>query len=157
MKKIMMVCLFSLLFLSGFNQSNRVDSLKALYYQQKDVANNNQEKIIIKDNNPGEVTIIEEESITKLNNYYLKNPIKPEGYRVQLYSGSREEIQEIKNKFSGSYSGINTYSTYLAPNFRIRVGDFRTKMEAEKFKAQIQNEFSGCYVIKDKIELPRLE
>ena len=138
-------------------QTNRVDSLRALYYKQNPEANNNSLGRTRVANEAGQVNIIEEESITKLNNYYLKNPPRPEGYRIQLSSGSREEVQEIKTRFINLHGGTNTYTTYLAPNFRLRVGDFRTKMEAEKFKAQLQYDFSGCYVIKDKIELPRLE
>ena len=48
------------------------------------------------------------------------------------------------------------YLSYLAPNFRIRVGDLRDRMDAERLRQELRSEFPGCYVVQDQIEPPAL-
>ena len=51
----------------------------------------------------------------------------------------------------------DTYTTYKAPNFFLRAGDFRTRLEAEKIKAELKNLFPTSFIVKEKVNLPRLE
>jgi hypothetical protein len=36
----------------------------------------------------------------------------------------------------------------INPNWKVRAGKFRTKLEAEKLKSIISEEFPGCYISK---------
>lgn len=80
---------------------------------------------------------------------------QPHGYRVQLTSesgqGSQARANEIKARFVNNYKDVDAYLIWEAPNFKIRVGDFRTKLEAALFWKQIQAEFPNSYVVEDKI------
>lgn len=80
-----------------------------------------------------------------------------DGYRVQIYFGDRNTAQEKRGAFVRNNPDVGAYLSYLAPNFRLRVGDFRSRLESEKFKKEIARNFPGCYIVKDKIELPPLE
>lgn len=105
----------------------------------------------------GDVVIHEDERITKLMEQYAahKHPLK--GYRVQIFLGSeREKAREMRRTFLLRHPDIGGYESYLAPNFRIRVGDLRTRLEAEKLRHELKTEFPGCYIVPDEIELPRL-
>lgn len=104
----------------------------------------------------GKVDIIADSRIKELNNRKKESPTKSDGYRVQIYFGNRTTAQEKRGKFIREYSDKSAYISYLAPNFRLRVGDFRTRLESEKFKQEISKSFPGCYIVKDKIELPPL-
>ena len=54
------------------------------------------------------------------------------GYRVQIYNGSdREKAIKIKTDFMRLFPGMHTYLTYAAPCFRVKVGDYRNRAEAE--------------------------
>lgn len=79
----------------------------------------------------------------------------PTGFRVQLTSesgqGSQARANEVKARFMGNFKDVNSYLVWEAPNFKIRVGDFRTKFEAAMFWKQIQAEFPNSYVVEDKI------
>ena len=79
----------------------------------------------------------------------------PTGFRVQLTSesgqGSQARANDVKARFMSNYKDINSYLVWEAPNFKIRVGDFRTKFEAAMFWKQIQAEFPNSYVVDDKI------
>ncbi len=81
-----------------------------------------------------------------------------DGYRIQLFFDSdKSTLNAAKSKFISYYKTIDTYVTYNAPNFFLKVGDFRTRLEAEKIKSEIEAEFPTSFVVKEKINLPRLE
>ncbi len=111
-------------------------------------------------NNPqqdhGKVLIHCDPHIEEMDSLSRLHPSPLEGYRVQIFFGSRNEAQRIRGEFLKKHPNTGAYISYLAPNFRLRVGDFRSKMDSEKFKKEIQNDFSGSYIVKDQISLPPL-
>lgn len=79
------------------------------------------------------------------------------GYRVQIFSGNKKQpAREVQSKFTRLYSKTKAHSDYHAPNFRVRVGDFRTKLEAVQFQKEIQKHFPDCYIVKDVIDPEQL-
>jgi hypothetical protein len=44
--------------------------------------------------------------------------------------------------------------TYQQPNFKIRVGDFKTRLEALKFLKEVQGLYSTAFIVKDDVKLP---
>lgn len=77
------------------------------------------------------------------------------GYRVQVYfSTNKSELNDVRLKFIKSYPRIETYITYDAPNYFLRVGDFADRNDAEKFKKEIFREFPDNFIIKCGINLP---
>lgn len=106
---------------------------------------------------PGDVSIQQDERITKLMEQYVMHKHALKGYRVQIFLGSeREKAREMRRTFLLRHPDVGGYESYLAPNFRIRVGDLRTRLEAEKLRQELKTEFPGCYIVPDEIELPRL-
>lgn len=81
-----------------------------------------------------------------------------DGYRIQLFFDSdRSLINDAKARFVTKFPKVDTYVTYNAPNFFLKVGDFRTRLEAERIKSQVEAEFPTSFVVKELINLPRLE
>ena len=76
------------------------------------------------------------------------------GYRVQIFSGrstDRERAFEVKNEFNELFPEERAYVVYKAPDFRVRVGNFRSKIESiELYKACLEY-FPNCYPVKTKI------
>lgn len=90
----------------------------------------------------------------------VKNPeaLSSNGYRVQIFDGSgRNDAFNAQAKLQAKYPGIRTYIIYNEPDFKVRAGDFRTKLEAEKFKQEIQPLFTGLFIIAEKINIPKAE
>lgn len=80
------------------------------------------------------------------------------GYRIQLFfDTSKSAVDEARSKFMSLYPKVDTYVLYNAPHFFLKVGDFRTQMEAEKIKFKIENQFPTSNIIKEKINLPRID
>jgi hypothetical protein len=83
---------------------------------------------------------------------------KINGFRVQLYFDSdRGTINDARSRFIAQFPRVDTYVEYNAPNYYLKVGDFRTRLEAERIKASMTAEFPTSFVIEEDINLPRLQ
>ena len=49
------------------------------------------------------------------------------------------------------------YLIFQEPYYKVRIGDYRTKMEAEAFLKKISGSYSNAFVVKDEINFPKLE
>jgi len=79
------------------------------------------------------------------------------GYRVQVFFGpERNEALEVKSEFNKMYEDLPAYLTYQQPNFKIRVGNFKTRLEALKYLKDIQLLYTGAFLVKDNVKLPGL-
>ena len=80
------------------------------------------------------------------------------GFRVQLvFDSNKKIVDDARSRFVSSYPKIDTYITYNAPNFVLKIGDFRTKQEADKVKDGLMRDFPTCFVVKEMINLPRID
>jgi hypothetical protein len=80
-----------------------------------------------------------------------------QGYRVQIFFGSeRKAAQDAKTKFLQMMPEEEVYLIYQQPYFKVRVGDYRTKLEAEAIYRQLLPDFEKVFIIPDKINLPKL-
>lgn len=79
------------------------------------------------------------------------------GFRIQLYSGDRKAANELKGKFLDENESLEAYIVYEQPYFKTRVGDFRTKIEAEKALQSLHKQYPGCFVLSDFIIPQKLE
>lgn len=95
------------------------------------------------------------ELVEKQKRINEKNRTMP-GYRVQLYFGTHSKATEMKSDFLKKHPDVNIYILYHEPNFKVRVGDFRTRLEAKKFLRQIAADFSAAYIVKDEVALPEI-
>ncbi len=115
--------------------------LSTLFYAQT----NGKGIVIIKDKKIDE--LIQNKSNTKKGN--------SSGYRIQIqFSTDKNDLNEARLKFIKSYPKIETYISYDAPNYFLRVGDFEEKNDAEKFKKDIFREFPDNFIVKCNINLP---
>lgn len=80
------------------------------------------------------------------------------GYRIQIFSGSnRKEAYNVQAKFQNKFPDTRTYLSYSDPNFKVKVGDFRSRLEAEKMVEELKPAFGGLFIISEKINLPKLD
>ncbi|MDB5136779.1 MAG: hypothetical protein JWP37_3382 [Mucilaginibacter sp.] len=78
------------------------------------------------------------------------------GYRVQIFTGpNRKDAYSAQAKFMEEFPDIRTYVIYSEPNFKVRAGDFRTRMEAEKMEDELKKWFTGMFIISEKINPPK--
>ena len=89
-----------------------------------------------------------------------KNNQTTEGYRVQIYFGSgssaRLKAMKVKTDFLSSYPEIKAYIIYQSPDFKVRVGDFRTRSEALRLQKKIARDYPNAFIVPDDIQFPDL-
>jgi hypothetical protein len=85
-----------------------------------------------------------------------KCPQLIKGYRVQISSANgadaRTKTSADRMKFLALFPDVNTHELWEAPSYKVRVGDCRTKFEAEQLKKQVQANFPFCFVVPDYID-----
>ena len=108
----------------------------------------------------GKMEIVQDSKIKELLNKHIEINSKAviKGYRIKIHFGAeKNKAKEIKAKFISRFPHVPAYEKYDQPNFNVRVGDFRTKLEAYKFLKEIQTEFPSAFIVQDEIEFPDLE
>ena len=91
-----------------------------------------------------------------------ENTAKTNGFRIQVFmsnarTGKQESIDK-GNLVRGVFPEIAVYEDYIAPNWKLSVGDFLSKEEADIFRQKLQKSIPGLgkemYVVTDKINIP---
>ena len=81
------------------------------------------------------------------------------GYRVQIFMEIGNEAvahaEVVKRQFMHSFPELPIYLSYEQPYYRLRVGDFRNRVEAEKYVRLIKPQFSLAFVTADVINPPK--
>jgi len=84
--------------------------------------------------------------------------VSQRGYRVQVFYGSdRRELFRQQARFKSLYPTYNAYVTYKEPNYYLRVGDFRTRLEAQHLMNELRPVFPTLFIFNEKINAPNLE
>lgn len=82
---------------------------------------------------------------------------KPGGFRVQICTESgnnaRSLANQTKSQYYQKYDGKKAYLIWESPNFKVRVGDFKNRLEATLYWKQIVEDFPASYVVMDEIKL----
>lgn len=86
------------------------------------------------------------------------------GYRIQIFSGSGQNARDksfaIQTEFVEQFPDFDKgliYNIYQAPFFKLRLGDYRSKNEAVEFYHQLKEFFPNSYIVKSKINFPKLD
>ncbi|MFD2914981.1 SPOR domain-containing protein [Psychroserpens luteus] len=99
----------------------------------------------------GVVTIDQDSDITKLLEY--KKDVKTvDLYKIQLDFGSRSEAETLKRKFSNTFAQWPAEMVYETPNYKVWVGNFSTRLEADIALLEIKKKFSKAMVFEPKKE-----
>lgn len=81
-----------------------------------------------------------------------------QGYRIQLiFDSEKKVVDDARNKVVAGNQKLDTYVMYNAPHFILKVGDFRTRQEADLMRQQFMVDFPTSFVIRELINLPRID
>ena len=79
-----------------------------------------------------------------------------DGYRIRIYfsnaQNAREQSEAEMRRFSESYSH-NAYRSFIRPNFKVTVGDFRTRSEALRLLNSLRADFPAAFIVREKINI----
>jgi len=97
--------------------------------------------------------------LDKLVDWHIQNNKRRdgiEGYRVEIFFSTNDKQKALDKEveFLSKYPDYEVHVLFMSPNFRVRVGDFRTKSEAWKLLKEIEKDYSAAFVVKDNINFP---
>jgi hypothetical protein len=112
----------------------------------------------------GKLNISQDERLNELIRRHISiNEQKEgiEGYRIRIFSesgqGARPRATDARARFFNSYPDVDPYLDYDPPNWKVYVGDFRTRSEALKMRKKIERDYPNSFIINSRINLPPLD
>ena len=166
MRKVLLILAGALLAAAGLRAQTTecVDSLEyvdSLVYRQLPRVNEELEGMTIYQA-LGDVCVEENYKVRQAVSRQVEANKGPEGevdgYRIRIYfdnkQKSREESQEVMARFKALHPGYNVYLKFNNPNFKVTVGDFRTKVDAQIALKEIIKAFPSAFIVKEKMRFP---
>lgn len=86
---------------------------------------------------------------------YLENSRMIPGFRISVINtNDRIKAMDIKSRLMKEFPEHKTYFIYQSPVFKVQIGNFKTRLEAEAVSKQIQKYYPiGVIVIPSPIEV----
>jgi len=144
--RFLTVCLLSVLFSPVFSQNTKRPSV---------ISN-----ITKSTNGDGKIDIIQDRRIDELMVKYIDSNVKKRsitGYRICIFSESKQEVakknaSDTRAKFITNFPDYEAQIKYESPDWRVFVGNFRTRTDAFRLKKQIESMYPNAYIIETQIE-----
>ena len=110
------------------------------------------------------VVIIQDDRVDMLVEKHIKinQTLKTiEGFRIQVFSesgiNSKTSAYAMKDELISRYPDMGVYLTFKSPNYKVRVGDFRTRLDAQRFMNELAADYPNSFIIADQINLPKTD
>ncbi|WP_299669542.1 SPOR domain-containing protein [uncultured Polaribacter sp.] len=69
------------------------------------------------------------------------------GYVIQIYNGAERNAKSKRSRFRILYPRVASKLIYNSPEWKVQVGNYKTKLEADRANLLFRNEFSGTIVV----------
>lgn len=95
-----------------------------------------------------------------LENYTRTNAEKPlSGYRIRVFYDNgpqaRAKSESIELILKKQFPGTGVYRSFESPNYKVSIGDFRSKDEAQRIFNALKGAYPTAFIIKESINYPR--
>lgn len=77
---------------------------------------------------------------------------KIQNLRIQIYSGDRENAEQIIEEFIEIYNDTTADVIYETPNYKVWVGNFYTQLEADKRLIEIRKKFRSAFIFRPELQ-----
>jgi hypothetical protein len=71
-----------------------------------------------------------------------------ENYKIQIFNGTNDGAKKILNDFKQNFNEIEAIIIFNTPNYKVWVGNFKTRIEAEKNIIEIRKKYKNILLIK---------
>ncbi len=80
------------------------------------------------------------------------------GFRLLIFNGADRNLAlKIKTEFARRFPSYHSYMSYNTPNFKIKVGDFTDKKEANKFMKLIIPFLPSASIVPDIVTVKNIQ
>ena len=99
----------------------------------------------------GNTTIKQDSKFEQLLNEKRKTNISNtinDGYKIQIFSGDSEKAKNTLNEFRQEFKDIDGTIIFFTPNYKVWVGNFKTRIEAERNLIEIRKSYTNVHLIR---------
>ena len=144
---------------SGFAQKRFEDNLSTMRLRYQYQKPNSLPAIVLENKNSPPAKL---RDITAALHKMIDNIADPkfsqvQGYRLMVFSDrDREKAENAKRKALQVFGKEKVVIVFERPNYRIKVGEYLSKADADEAKKQALRYFSEVVVVPDSIKIVRL-
>ena len=78
------------------------------------------------------------------------------GFRIQIYVGNdRKAADDAKIFTYQTYPEIFPYLSFQQPIYKVKIGDFLNRMDAEKYFSDIKDLYPSAMILPDRVEIKK--
>lgn len=96
----------------------------------------------------GTVNIQQDEKIAQLLGIYKLGNESANVYRIQVGFGSYQQAQNLKLQVEGDFPDWYSKIDFESPSYRVRLGRFKTKLEAERKLMEVRKKYPQAMLLK---------
>lgn len=71
-----------------------------------------------------------------------------DSYKIQIYTGGSEIAKKTLTEFRQLFNDLDATIVFNTPNYKVWVGNFRTRIEAERTLADLKDRYKNVLLIK---------
>lgn len=92
--------------------------------------------------------------------YLVNNAQKPiNGYRIRVFydngPSARAKSEQIEKLLQEQFPEVCVYRSFESPNYKVSIGDFRSKDEALRIYNALKGTYPTAFIIRESINYPR--
>ncbi|MEO7979103.1 SPOR domain-containing protein [Flavobacterium sp.] len=69
-------------------------------------------------------------------------------YKIQIFSGKSDEAKKTLTSFKREFNNIDGTIIFQTPNYKVLVGNFKTRIEAERNLEEIKKSYKSVFLLK---------
>ena len=69
-------------------------------------------------------------------------------YKIQIFNGVSETAKKTLSEFRQEYKNLDGTIIFNTPNYKVWIGNFRTRIEAERYLVDIKKNYKSVFLIK---------
>ena len=73
-------------------------------------------------------------------------------YKIQLYNGDESQASKVKEDFQKEFPMYKAFLIYKQPDWKTQVGNFKTRLEADRILQIVKKEYGAAIVLEDKVK-----
>lgn len=97
-----------------------------------------------------QVTIQQDPKINELVKLYTKANANSGFYQIQVGFGNYEKAQDLLNQVEVDFPDLRSKIEFESPTYRVRLGRFKTKLEAERKYLEVRKKYPEAMLLKPK-------
>ncbi|MDO4727582.1 MAG: SPOR domain-containing protein [Bacteroidota bacterium] len=69
-------------------------------------------------------------------------------YKIQIFYGDGQNARKVLNEFKQNFKNIDGTIIFSSPNYKVQVGNFKTKIEADRVRLDILKKYPDALVVR---------